>query len=173
MTSPELALTVRLNTSAADTRRGVVRLHPEALAALGLREWDAIALVGARRTAAVAGRAPSGTPTGTALLDDVTLSNAGLTENSTVVVTPVTVYGGKTVTVSGSNLAVNSVSDVTLRHALLGKVLTVGDTVSLLPAIWAPEPAPPPPRRHCPGRSGSRGHPSCSPSPVSTRPVVR
>ncbi|NDV05698.1 AAA family ATPase [Rhodococcus sp. IEGM 248] len=138
MTSPELALTVRLNTSAADTRRGVVRLHPEALAALGLREWDAIALVGARRTAAVAGRAPSGTPTGTALLDDVTLSNAGLTENSTVVVTPVTVYGGKTVTVSGSNLAVNSVSDVTLRHALLGKVLTVGDTVSLLPRDLGP-----------------------------------
>ncbi|MFC9550603.1 AAA family ATPase [Rhodococcus sp. NPDC056960] len=138
MTSPELALTVRLNTSAADTRRGVVRLHPEALAALGLREWDAIALVGARRTAAVAGRAPAGTPTGTALLDDVTLSNAGLSENSTVVVTPVTVYGGRTVTVSGSALAVNSISDVTLRHALLGKVLTVGDTVSLLPRDLGP-----------------------------------
>ncbi|WP_072691004.1 AAA family ATPase [Rhodococcus marinonascens] len=138
MTSPELALTVRLNTSAADTRRGVVRLHPEALAALGIREWDAISLVGARRTAAVAGRTPSGTPTGTALLDDVTLSNAGLSENSTVVVTPVTVYGGKTVTVSGSNLAVNSVSDITLRQALLGKVLTVGDTVSLLPRDLGP-----------------------------------
>ncbi|AOW94939.1 ATPase [Rhodococcus sp. WMMA185] len=127
-----------MNTSAADARRGVVRLHPEALAALGIREWDAISLVGARRTAAVAGHAPAGTPTGTALLDDVTLSNAGLSENATVVVTPVTVYGGKTVTVSGSNLAVNSVSDITLRHALLGKVLTVGDTVSLLPRDLGP-----------------------------------
>lgn len=65
MTSPELALTVRLNTSAADLRRGVVRLHPEALAALGIREWDAIALMGARGTATVAGRAPTGTPAGT------------------------------------------------------------------------------------------------------------
>ena len=51
----DLALTARLNTSAADTRRGVVRLHPEALAALGLREWDPIALTGGRRTAAVVG----------------------------------------------------------------------------------------------------------------------
>ncbi len=66
----------------------MVRLHPEALAALGLREWDAISLIGARRTAAVAGIAPAGTPTGTALLDDVTLSNAGLRENATVVVAP-------------------------------------------------------------------------------------
>jgi transitional endoplasmic reticulum ATPase len=138
VTSPELALTVRLNTSAADTRRGVIRLHPEALAALGLREWDAIALVGARRTAAVAGIAPAGTPTGTALLDDVTMSNAGLTENATVVVTPVTVYGGRAVTVSGSNLAVTSISDVTLRQALLGKVLSVGDAVSLLPRDLGP-----------------------------------
>ncbi|MBM4526332.1 AAA family ATPase [Rhodococcus hoagii] len=138
MTSPELTLTVRLNTSAADARRGVVRLHPEALAALGLREWDAISLIGARRTAAVAGIAPAGTPTGTALLDDVTLSNAGLRENATVVVAPVAVYGARTVTVSGSAMAQQSIPDATLRQALLGKVLTVGDAVSLLPRDLGP-----------------------------------
>ncbi|NLG54077.1 MAG: AAA family ATPase [Rhodococcus sp.] len=138
MNSAELALTVRLNPSAADARRGVVRAHPEALAALGLREWDAITLVGARTTAAVAGRAPAGFPTGTVLLDDVTMSNAGLTENSTVIVAPVTVYGARTVSVSGSALAVNSISDTTLRQALLGKVVTVGDTVSLLPRDLGP-----------------------------------
>jgi len=33
-----LMLTARLNTSALDARRGVVRLHPEAIAALGIRE---------------------------------------------------------------------------------------------------------------------------------------
>lgn len=138
MNSPELALTARLNTSAADARRGVVRLHPEVLTALGLREWDAIALIGSRRTAAVVGRAPTGTPTGTALLDDVTLSNTGLKENATVVVGPVTVYGARTVTVSGSALATRSIPDATLRQALLGKVLTVGDTVSLLPRDLGP-----------------------------------
>ncbi|MEE6164043.1 MULTISPECIES: AAA family ATPase [unclassified Mycolicibacterium] len=133
-----LRLTARLNTSALDARRGVVRLHPEVLAALGLREWDAVALTGSRTTAAVAGIAAPGTPTGTALLDDVTLSNAGLREDATVIVAPVTVYGARSVTVSGSKLATQSISSATLRLALLGKVMTVGDTVSLLPRDLGP-----------------------------------
>ncbi|MGK2883409.1 MAG: AAA family ATPase [Rhodococcus sp. (in: high G+C Gram-positive bacteria)] len=135
---PELVLTARLNTSAADARRGVVRLHPEVLAALGIREWDAIALVGSRRTASVAGRAPANTPHGTALLDDVTLSNAGIKEDGSIAVTPVSVQGARTVTIAGSALATGSISDATLRQALLGKVLTVGDTVSLLPRDLGP-----------------------------------
>ena len=133
-----LTLTARLNTAALDSRRGVVRLHPEVIAALGIREWDAISLMGSRTTAAVAGVAPAGTPTGTALLDDVTLSNAGLREDSGVLVAPVTVYGARSVTLSGSALATQSVSSTTLRQALLGKVLTVGDTVSLLPRDLGP-----------------------------------
>ena len=134
----QLTLTARLNTSALDSRRGVVRLHPEAIAALGIREWDAVSLTGSRTTAAVAGVAPDGTPAGTALLDDVTLSNAGLRENTTVLVAPVTVYGARSVTVSGSKLATQSISSATLRQALLGKVMTVGDTVSLLPRDLGP-----------------------------------
>jgi transitional endoplasmic reticulum ATPase len=133
-----LTLTARLNTSALDSRRGVVRLHPEAIAALGIREWDAVSLLGSRSTAAVVGVAPAGTPAGVALLDDVTLSNAGLRENASVVVEPVTVYGAKSVTLTGSRLATQSVSPATLRMALLGKVMTVGDTVSLLPRDLGP-----------------------------------
>lgn len=78
--SRQLTLTARLNTSAVDSRRGVIRLHPSAVAALGIREWDAVSLIGSRTTAAVAGLAGPGTPVGTVLLDDVTLSNAGLRE---------------------------------------------------------------------------------------------
>ena len=133
-----LPLTARLNTSALDARRGVVRLHPEALAALGIREWDAVSLTGSRTTSAVVGIAPPGTAVGTALLDDVTLSNAGLREDTLVLVAPVTVYGARSVTVSGSKLATQSVSSATLRLALLGKVMTVGDTVSLLPRDLGP-----------------------------------
>ncbi len=135
---PDLALTARLNTSALDSRRGVVRLHPEAIAALGIREWDAISLTGSRTTAAVVGIAPPGTPTGTALLDDVTLSNAGLREDTSVLVAPATVYGARSVTLSGSRLATQSIAAATLRQALLGKVMTVGDTVSLLPRDLGP-----------------------------------
>lgn len=133
-----LTLTARLNNSALDSRRGVVRLHPEALAALGIREWDAVSLTGSRTTSAVVGIAGPDTAAGTALLDDVTLSNAGLREDTLLLVTPVTVFGARSVTVSGSKLATQSVSSATLRMALLGKVMTIGDTVSLLPRDLGP-----------------------------------
>ncbi|MFI5499840.1 AAA family ATPase [Nocardia asteroides] len=135
----ELSLTARLNPSAADARRGVVRLHPETLTALGLREWDGIALTGARRTAAVVAKAPAGTPPGVALLDDVTLSNVGLRENAAVTVAPATVFGARQISLSGSAQATASIPAATLRQALLGKVVTVGDTVSLLPRDLGPD----------------------------------
>jgi transitional endoplasmic reticulum ATPase len=138
MNTPQLTLTARLNTSAVDSRRGVVRLHANAIAALGIREWDAVSLTGSRTTAAVAGMAGPQTPIGTVLLDDVTLSNAGLVEDTAVIVTAVTVYGARSVTLSGSALTSQSVSPPTLRQALLGKVLTVGDAVSLLPRDLGP-----------------------------------
>ena len=139
MTGPgQLTLTARLNTSAVDSRRGVIRLHPNAVAALGIREWDAVSLTGSRTTAAVAGLAGQDTPVGTVLLDDVTLSNAGLREGTAVIVSAVVVYGARSVTLSGSSLATQSVSPATLRQALLGKVMTVGDAVSLLPRDLGP-----------------------------------
>jgi transitional endoplasmic reticulum ATPase len=138
MTPPQLALTARLNTSAVDSRRGVVRLHPNAIAALGIREWDAVSLTGSRTTTAVAGLAGPQTPVSTVLLDDVTLSNAGLSEDTAVIVAAATVYGARAVTLSGSTMTSQSVPPPTLRQALLGKVLTVGDAVSLLPRDLGP-----------------------------------
>ncbi|WFN94869.1 AAA family ATPase [Gordonia sihwensis] len=137
--NPTLTLTARLNTSAADSRRGIVRVHPEVLAALSLREWDAVSLVGARTSAAVVAAAPPGSPTGLVLLDDLTLSNLGIRENSGVAVAPVVVHGAARMSVRGSRLASASVSEATLRRALLGKVVSVGDTVSLLPRDLGPE----------------------------------
>lgn len=137
--SPSLTLTARLNLSATDSRRGIVRVHPEVLAALSLREWDAVSLTGARTSAAVVAAAPPDSPTGLALLDDLTFSNLGLREDSPVTVAPAVVHGASRVTVRGSQLASSSVSEPTLRRALLGKVLTVGDTVSLLPRELGPD----------------------------------
>ena len=136
--APQLTLTARLNTSAVDSRRGVVRLHPSAIAALGIREWDAVSLTGSRTTTAVAGLAGPQTPVGTVLLDDVTLSNAGLSEDTAVIVVAATVYGARSVTLTGSAITTQSVPSTTLRQALLGKVLTVGDAVSLLPRDLGP-----------------------------------
>ena len=134
----QLTLTARLNTSAVDSRRGVVRIHPNAVAALGIREWDAVSLTGSRTTAAVAGLAGPDTAVGIVLLDDVTLSNAGLREGTAVIVSAVSVYGARSVTLSGSSMAATSITPVTLRQALLGKVMTVGHAVSLLPRDLGP-----------------------------------
>ena len=134
----QLTLTARLNTSAVDSRRGVIRLHPNAVAALGIREWDAVSLTGSRTTAAVAGLADQNSPVSIVLLDDVTMSNAGLREGTPVIVSAVTVYGARSVTLSGSSLANQSITPVNLRQALLGKVMTVGDAVSLLPRDLGP-----------------------------------
>ncbi|GEE01359.1 putative conserved ATPase [Gordonia spumicola] len=139
MTGPSLALTARLNVSAADSRRGLVRVHPEVLTALSLREWDPISLTGARTVAAVVARASDDVPPGTLLLDDITFSNLGIRENTQVVAGPVTVYGASRVAVTGSSAAVSGVSDAALRRALLGKIVSVGDAVSLLPRDLGPD----------------------------------
>ncbi|WP_367132974.1 AAA family ATPase [Saccharothrix sp. HUAS TT1] len=135
-----ITLTVRLSPSALDTRRGVVRLHPEVLDALGLRAWDAVRLTGARVSAALAAATNGDGPPGVLLADDVTLSNLGVVEGAEVVVAPVDVAAARTVIVAGSRLASTSLTPETLRMALTGKVLTVGDAVSLLPQDLAPPP---------------------------------
>ncbi|WP_016700510.1 AAA family ATPase, partial [Actinoalloteichus spitiensis] len=134
-----IALTARLSPSALDTRRGVVRLHPEVFDALGLTAWDAVRLTGSRVTAALAAVATGrGSAPGVILVDDLTLSNLGLAEGAEVVVAPVEVSAARSVTVAGSRMAAASLPPETLRLALTGKVLSVGDTVSLLPQDVAP-----------------------------------
>lgn len=136
----QIALTARLTPSALDARRGVVRLHREVLDALGLRAWDAVRLVGARPSAALAAPADPGAQPGVVLVDDVTLSNLGVTEGSEVMVAPAEVAHARSVTVAGSRLAGLALPAEMLRLALIGKVLTVGDAVSLLPQDLAPPP---------------------------------
>ncbi|MDT7702738.1 MAG: hypothetical protein QOJ30_5063 [Pseudonocardiales bacterium] len=140
MPVPVITLVARLATSALDARRGVVRLHPEVLDALGLRSWDAVTLTGTRETAALAVAGEAGGAPGHARLDDVTLSNAGLTDGSSVVVEPVEVAPARRVVLAGSRLVRAAVTPATARLALLGKVLTPGDAVSLLPQDIAPPP---------------------------------
>ncbi|SDO87281.1 AAA family ATPase [Lentzea jiangxiensis] len=133
-----ITLTARLSPSALDTRRGVVRLHPEVLDALGLRAWDAVKLTGARVSAALA--ASGEQPPGVVLVDDVTLTNLGVVEGSEIVVAPVQVAPARSITVAGSRLATTALTPEHVRLALTGKVITVGDNVSLLPQDLAPPP---------------------------------
>jgi transitional endoplasmic reticulum ATPase len=135
---PEITLTVRLSPSALDARRGVVRLHQEVLDALGLEPWAGVKLVGTRVSAALAAEGDG--PPGVVLLDDLTMSNVGVSEGGELVVSPAEVSPARTLTIAGSRLASASLTPETVRLALIGKILTVGDAVSLLPQDLAPAP---------------------------------
>ena len=141
MLDPVVPLVARFAPSAGDARRGVVRLHPEVLDNLGLHSWDAVTLTGARVTTALAAPAAAGVPPRQATMDDVTLSNAGLTDGATVVVTPGPRRARPARSCSAARaLARAGLTPETARLALLGKVVTSGDAVSLLPQDVEPVP---------------------------------
>ncbi|HVH24217.1 MAG TPA: AAA family ATPase, partial [Pseudonocardia sp.] len=132
-----------------------VRLHPEVIDALGLRSWDAVTLTGARVTTALV--APAAGPPGQATVDDVTLSNTGLADGAAVVVGPASVQPARRVLLTGSTLARAALPPETVRLALIGKIVTGGDAVSLLPQDIQPAPGldVPAARRQVAGALGS------------------
>jgi transitional endoplasmic reticulum ATPase len=134
----ELTLTARLTTARLDARRGVVRLHREVLAALGLVPWDAVRLTGGRTTGAVAAVSGPGAARGELLCDDLLLGNLQVRDGDPVTVAPAPPREARRVVVAGSPEAMTAVRPTMLREALLGKVVTAGDNVSLLPQDAAP-----------------------------------
>ncbi|MDN4505673.1 AAA family ATPase [Dietzia maris] len=136
---PDLDLTLRLSASAADSRRGIVRAHPEVILALGMREWDAIEIIGARTTGAVVAAAATGAPSGVLVVDEVVAANCGLGEDARVTVRAAQVTGAQSVEVQGLPPAGRGVAERVLRSALLGKVVRVGDSVTLMPRDLGPD----------------------------------
>ncbi|MEO3779102.1 AAA family ATPase [Micromonospora sp. B11E3] len=141
MAEPELTLTASLRPAALDARRGVVRLHPEVLTALALRPGDPVRLTGRRVTAGIV--APAAATASTALLyaDDLLLGNLGVRDGGQVTVRRAPVTAARRVTLTGPVPVVAAVSPEMLRLALLGKVVTAGDDVSLLPQDVLPDPS--------------------------------
>ncbi|MEU4559856.1 AAA family ATPase [Actinoplanes sp. NPDC023936] len=129
----DLTLTVTLRPAALDARRGIVRLHPEVMAALALRPGDPVRLTGARTTAGIVARAEATASRALLYADDLILGNLGVRDGGQVTVTPVPVVAARRVTLTGPAEIVAVVSPEMLRLALLGKVVSTGDDVSLLP----------------------------------------
>jgi transitional endoplasmic reticulum ATPase len=129
----ELTLTASLRPAALDARRGIVRLHPEVLTALGLNPGDPIRLTGRRASAGIAARAEPTASRALLYADDLILGNLGVRDGGQVRVEPAPVLGARTVTLAGPAEIEAAVSPEMLRLALLGKVVTVEDNVSLLP----------------------------------------
>ncbi|MEW2430532.1 AAA family ATPase [Micromonospora sp. NPDC047644] len=139
MAQPDLTLTASLRPAALDARRGIVRLHPEAMTALGLRPGDPVRLVGRRETAGIAVAAGPGASSALLYADDLTLGNLGLRDGGQVRVSPLPLVPAGRVVLAGPVGVVAAVSPEMLRLALLGKVLTAGDDVSLLPQDVLPD----------------------------------
>jgi transitional endoplasmic reticulum ATPase len=131
--SGSLTLTATRARAGLDARRGIVRLHPEALTALGLRPGDAVRLTGRRTTAAIALAADRYASRRALYADDLTLGNIGARDGDPVRLTPVDLAAADRVVLSGPASAVAVVDPDTLRLALLSKVVGEGDDVSLLP----------------------------------------
>lgn len=133
MADRELTLTASLRPAALDARRGIVRLHPEVLAALGISAGAPVRLTGRRSSAGVAARAEAGASRALLYADDLTLGNLGLRDGGQVTVSPAPEVAARRVTLDGAAEIIAVVSPEMLRLALLGKVVTAGDDVSLLP----------------------------------------
>jgi transitional endoplasmic reticulum ATPase len=129
----DLTLTVTQRTAALDARRGIVRLHPEVMAALAINPGDPLRLAGRRTTAGLAARAEPTASRALLYADDLMIGNLGLRDGGQVTVTPVPVVQARRVTLTGPAEIAAVVSPEMLRLALLGKVVTAGDNVSLLP----------------------------------------
>ncbi|SNT61876.1 transitional endoplasmic reticulum ATPase [Asanoa hainanensis] len=141
MADRDLVLTVSLRPAALDARRGIVRLHPDVLSALGLRPGDPVRLTGRRTTAGIV--APGEPSDGRGLLhaDDLMLGNLGVRDGAQVTVAPAPVVAARRATLRGAPGVVAVVSPEMLRLALLGKVISTGDDVSLLPQDVVPDEA--------------------------------
>ncbi|HVM28387.1 MAG TPA: AAA family ATPase [Mycobacteriales bacterium] len=126
-----LTLTAALNRSPVDRGLGIVRLHRQTVAALGLSPWSPVTLRGRRTTGAAVAFAADDTPVGTALCDEVLLRNLGLVEQAAVDVARVDPVEASTITVAGPPDVMALVDPELLRTALLGKWVTDGDDVSL------------------------------------------
>src|SRR3954471_20889690 len=109
------------------------------MAALAINPGDPVRLGGTRTTAGVAARAEPTASRALLYADDLTIGNLGMRDGGQVTIAPLPVVEAHRVTLTGPPEIVAVVSPEMLRLALLGKVVSAGDDVSLLPQDVLPE----------------------------------
>ncbi|BEP12859.1 AAA family ATPase [Acidothermaceae bacterium B102] len=127
-----LQLTAVLRQSPVEAGRGVVRLHPDALLALGAVPWSVLALTGARTTGALAALLDASQDPRWIACDELVLANLGVVAGATVSVTLAGEIAAGRVTLTAAAEVMRAVPPEAVRAVLLGKVVTGGDQVSLL-----------------------------------------
>src|SRR5690606_21986473 len=94
---------------------------------------DPVRLTGRRESGAIAAAASAGDSNLLVYADDLTLCNLGVRDGATVTVRPAPRVPARRLVVDGPVEVMAVVSPELLRLALLGKAVTAGDNVSLLP----------------------------------------
>jgi transitional endoplasmic reticulum ATPase len=129
----DLTLIASRRPAGLDSRRGVVRLHPQVMSELGLHTGDPVRLQGRRVTAGTAAQAGADASRLLAYLDDLTMSNLGVREGAEVQVAVAAAAPARWLGIAAPPEIEASVSPELVRLALLGKAVTLGDVVTLLP----------------------------------------
>ncbi len=138
MTTPGVAAGASLQLRAVptrselDARRGLVRIAPSVLEALGARPYSVVKLTGAKVTAALVAQSTDQQDPGSILVDDLILGNLGVTAGTLVTVEVVPSLAADRVVLAGPNQVTSLLTPQTARLALLGKVVSTGDSISLL-----------------------------------------
>ncbi|MEO6957968.1 MAG: AAA family ATPase [Antricoccus sp.] len=128
-----LTLTARLTGAALDVRRGIVRMHRDVMAALDLSAWDPVRLTGKRESGAIVAEGGADVPPGILVADDLTLGNLGLIDGTAVQVAATPLIEARSIELAGDETLTRTISPDMLRRAILGKIVTAGDNISLLP----------------------------------------
>ena len=121
--------------SGVDSRRGIVRLSSAVLAELGGQAWSVVQLKAGRSTGALAALSP--VDSRQIWMDDMVLANLGAAVGDTVHVEVVPSLAADRVVLAGPADVMTAVPWQTARLALLGKVVSQGDAVSLLQQDYA------------------------------------
>jgi transitional endoplasmic reticulum ATPase len=138
MTAPGADLTPGIQLRATpsevgiDARRGLVRIAPAVLAALGARPYAVVRLTGAKTTGALIAQSNDGQDPGLVMVDDLILDNLGVAPGTPVTVEVVPSLAADRIVVTGPAEVSSVLPPQTVRLALLGKVVCRGDAVSLL-----------------------------------------
>ena len=127
-----LQLTTVLRQSPVESGRGVVRVHPDALLALGAVPWSVLQLTGARTTGALAAILDASQDRRWIACDELVLANLGVSPGTPVAVTLAGDTAAARVTLTGPADVMAALPPEAVRAVLLGKVVTGGDQVSLL-----------------------------------------
>jgi transitional endoplasmic reticulum ATPase len=115
-----------------DARRGLVRIAPSVLAALGARPYSVVRLTGAKSTGALVAQSSGDQDPGAIRVDDLILGNLGVAPGTPITVEVVESLAADRIVVSGPEQMSSVLPPQTVRLALLGKVVCQGDVVSLL-----------------------------------------